>query len=120
MGSTSETGHAKIVANFDRLLGSLSKLGKDYSPSNPALLIEALLNTSANSKKALDSVGTAALMYRSAVKAREAVPKPRFRPAPLVNVPAGGLSGPTARIARGVDTRRGARSCPAPRTHRSG
>lgn len=72
----SETGHAKVVANFDKLIESVSKLGKDYNPSNPSLLIEALQNASANCKKALDSVGTSALAYRTAVKQREVAFEP--------------------------------------------
>src|SRR5512133_2336737 len=76
MAQISESGHAKIVANFDRLIESVSKMGKDYSPSNPALLIEALQNSSANCKKAMDAVGTAALAYKAAVKQRETMFEP--------------------------------------------
>ncbi len=73
MTSTFETGHVKIVANFDRLIESVAKLGKDYNPSNPAILIEALQNASKNCKAALDAVGTAALVYKQAIKQREMV-----------------------------------------------
>lgn len=71
MASTTETGHAKVVTNFDRLIESVGKLGKEYNPSNPELWIEALQNVSSKCKNALDTVGTAALAYRSAVKQRE-------------------------------------------------
>lgn len=74
--ATTETGHAKIMANFDRLVESVFKMGKDYSPSNPALWIEALQNASINCRKALDTVGTAAVSYRTAVKQREAAFEP--------------------------------------------
>lgn len=71
MVSAIESGHAKIVANIDRLIAWVLKLGKDYAPSNPSIFIEAMQADCAGCKKALDDVGTAALEFRMAVKQRE-------------------------------------------------
>lgn len=73
MVSVIESGHAKIVANIDRLIAWIIKLGKEYAPSNPTILIEAMQADCAGCKKALDDVGTATLEFRAAVKQREIV-----------------------------------------------
>lgn len=73
MTKTNESGHAKIVANIDRLIASVIKMGKDYAPSNPSILIDALTQGCSGCKKALEDVGTATLAFRAAVKQREMV-----------------------------------------------
>lgn len=72
MVSISESGYARIVANTDRLIEAVLKLGKDFAPSNPGIFVEALRADCLNCKKAMDDVGTAALQFRVAVKDREA------------------------------------------------
>jgi len=45
MASTSETGHAKNVANFEVLISFCSGYGASYSPSKNALKIPQLQTT---------------------------------------------------------------------------
>lgn len=42
MRSTSETGHAKNVANFDELISYAIGYGADYNPSKEAIQIPGL------------------------------------------------------------------------------
>jgi hypothetical protein len=71
MVSSTETGHKRLIANFDRLTHTAIRIGTDYVPSNPALTTDALQNSSANCKIAMEEVGMASLAYRNTVKERE-------------------------------------------------
>lgn len=71
MASAIETGHAKVMANFDQLVTSVKGIGTDYNPSNPTLTIESLQKTSSGCKEAMNAVGNALLTFRTTIKARE-------------------------------------------------
>jgi hypothetical protein len=42
MSSTSETGHAKNVANYEKLIADVTALGVTYNPSKANLKLTAL------------------------------------------------------------------------------
>lgn len=71
MTSTSETGHAKNVANFDQLISSVAGYGTAYNPSKALLRLTALQTLSTDAKKAIELVNTAISAYTNAVAARE-------------------------------------------------
>ena len=72
MASTSETGHAKNVANFDELISFATGYGTAYNPSKASIKIPALQALSASAKNAINAVNSAEPAYRNAVSAREA------------------------------------------------
>jgi hypothetical protein len=76
MASTSETGHAKNVANFDDLLAHLVALGATYNPSKPALKLTVLQSLSTSAKTALNTINALLAAYSNAVAAREVSFKP--------------------------------------------
>lgn len=69
--STTETGHSRIMANVSRLIAVIIKLGTEYKPSNPFIMIEAFQNSCAACIKAIEAVGSAVLVFRAASKQRE-------------------------------------------------
>ncbi|TAL80133.1 MAG: hypothetical protein EPN88_01525 [Bacteroidetes bacterium] len=71
MTSTSETGHAKNVANFDDLISFITGYGTAYNPTKASLKLPALQTLSTNAKNAIDSVNAAIPAYTNAVAARE-------------------------------------------------
>lgn len=72
MPTTSETGHAKNVANFEALISFCTGYGAAYNPSKASIKLTALsaLLTSANAS--LTAVNTALAPYGAALNAREA------------------------------------------------
>ncbi len=56
MASTSETGHAKNIANFQTLISFLEGYGTQYNPSKPTLTIQALNTQLAEAQEALSKV----------------------------------------------------------------
>lgn len=72
MASTSETGHAKIVANFDELISCAAGNGKAYNPTKASIMLPAMQNLSVSAKNALDTVNAALPAYTNAVAARAA------------------------------------------------
>ncbi len=56
MPSTSETGHAKNVANFEDLISFCTGYGAVYKPINPQLEIAQLTTLHTNAKNALDAL----------------------------------------------------------------
>ena len=72
MASTSETGHAKNVANFDELTSFATGYGTAYNPSKASIKITALQALSASAKNAINAVNAAEPAYKNAVAAREA------------------------------------------------
>jgi hypothetical protein len=52
MATTSETGHAKNVANFDELISFVTAYGTTYNPSKASIKLTALQALSANAKAA--------------------------------------------------------------------
>jgi hypothetical protein len=71
MSSTSETGHVKNVANFEKLLVAVSSFGAAYNPSKTDIKTEALTALLANAKNAIGAVNAAEPAFKNAVAARE-------------------------------------------------
>ena len=71
MTSTSETGHAKNVVNFDQFISSVVGFGAIYNPSRSAIQIPSLQALSASARAALNRVNAAQADYSNAVAARE-------------------------------------------------
>ncbi len=76
MASTSETGHAKNVANFEDLISFCTGYGTAYNPSKAAIQIpslQALRTTAQNDLSLLTSVNS---IFINATNARQAVFNP--------------------------------------------
>ncbi len=71
MASTSETGHAKNVANLETLISYAEGYGTDYNPSNPDITIKAMQALRVNAKASLSVVNKAMTPYGKAVENRE-------------------------------------------------
>lgn len=76
MASTSETGHAKNVANFDDLISYASGYGTVYNPAKASLKLPALQTLATNAKNAINGVNAAYPAYSNAVAARESMFEP--------------------------------------------
>jgi len=76
MASTSETGHAKNVANFDDLISFVTGYGTAYNPSKATIKLTALQTLSTSAKTAINAVNAALPAYSNAVAAREAAFEP--------------------------------------------
>ena len=72
MASTSETGHAKNVANLDELTSFVTGYGTAYNPSKSSIKLTALQALSTSAKNAINAVNAAEPAYKNAVAAREA------------------------------------------------
>ena len=75
MSSTSETGHAKNVANFEKLLAEVKVLGKSYNPSRENLKLAALDTQLTAAKTAITTMNTSESTYKNAISARDAALK---------------------------------------------
>jgi hypothetical protein len=71
MASTTETGHAKNVANFESLISICTGYGTAYNPSKEDLKLTALDVIFTSSRSALQTVKTAKTAYDNACNARE-------------------------------------------------
>ncbi|MFN7704392.1 MAG: hypothetical protein ACK5OS_07200 [Chryseotalea sp.] len=71
MPSTTETGTAKRVANFEDLISFCTSYGATYNPSKQSLKLSALNTLRANAKAAVQAVKTAKTNYDNACNARE-------------------------------------------------
>ena len=76
MASTSETGHAKNVANLDDLISFVTGYGAAYNPSKATLKLTALQSLSTNAKNSINAVNAALPAYSNAVAARETAFEP--------------------------------------------
>jgi hypothetical protein len=70
MASTSETGHDKNIANFDRLISFCQGYGTTYNPSKNSLKIPQLQTQIASIKVNNTAVTTSSVAYNNAVNAR--------------------------------------------------
>ncbi len=70
MASTSETGHAKNVANFETLISFCSGYGATYNPSKANLKVPALQTQLASCKANIASVTSTSVAFNNAVNAR--------------------------------------------------
>jgi hypothetical protein len=71
MASTSETGHARNVANFERLIAICSGYGAKYNPSNSALQITSLQEILNRSRNCLQDINIQMAAYKKAIGARQ-------------------------------------------------
>jgi len=76
MASTTETGHAKNVANFESLISFCVGYGVIYNPSKASMKLTALSALFTSAKSVLAVVNTVLPIYRNAINAREAVFSP--------------------------------------------
>lgn len=72
MTSTSETGHAKNVNNFDELISFATGYDLAYNPSKASIKLSALQSLSTDAKNALKAINTSQSAYSNAVADREA------------------------------------------------
>jgi hypothetical protein len=79
MASTSESGHAKTVANFEDLLSFCTAYGTSYNPSRAAIQLTALSTLQTNAQASLAAVTSAKIALGSAVNARQAAFEPLKR-----------------------------------------
>lgn len=61
MSSTSETGHAKNVANFEQLVSYCTGYGATFNPAKAALKLPALNTMLTNAKNAVNGVNSVLL-----------------------------------------------------------
>lgn len=76
MASTSETGHAKNVANFDELVSFVAGYGTAYNPSKASIKLTALQALSTSAKTALSAVNAVSPTLSNATSARESAFEP--------------------------------------------
>ena len=72
MASTSETGHAKNVANFEKLVAETTSFGATFNPSKAALKTAALTTQLTAAESAITAVNSAEPAYKNAISARDA------------------------------------------------
>lgn len=70
MASTSETGHAKNVANFENLISFCVGYGATYNPSKANLKVAALQTQLASCKANIAAVTSTSVAYNNAVNTR--------------------------------------------------
>jgi len=66
-----ETGHAKNVANFEKMVNILTGYGAVYNPSKPSIKLPALNTLIGTVRTSMFAVNTALATYKTAVDARE-------------------------------------------------
>ena len=70
MKSTSETGHAKNVANFQQLIEFVTSYGDTYNPSKKSLQLPQLIALKATAESSLSDVLTNNTLYNNKVNER--------------------------------------------------
>jgi hypothetical protein len=76
MASTTETGHAKNVINFESLITNVISFGTMYNPSKTNLKIPALNTLLTNAKVELKNVSLKSIAYNNATNARQLLYEP--------------------------------------------
>ena len=76
MASTTEQGHNRNAANFDKLIINCTSYGTTYNPSKAALKIAAMQAQATAAKNSLTTVNALTPAYKNAVSARVAAFKP--------------------------------------------
>jgi hypothetical protein len=76
MASTSEIGHAKNVATFEKLISSVTGYGSTYNPSKTALTLASLQTLYTNANVANSTLTSATTANKLAAGARDAAFKP--------------------------------------------
>jgi len=90
MASTSETGHAKNVANFEDVISFCTGYGATYNPSKVAIQLPSLNALRTNAENAVADVNSANTAFINATNARQIAfnPVKLFIPAKLTPLPA--------------------------------
>ena len=73
MPSTTETGHAKTVANFEKLIDYCEGYGTMYNPSKTSISLASLKTLHNKAKEVLTDVNSHYPAYSNAIAAREIV-----------------------------------------------
>lgn len=73
--STSEQGHFKNLANFQRIIDALKALGASYTPDNPAIAITALQTRYTDMEAAMQAVQVAKAHLDDKINIRQAAYK---------------------------------------------
>lgn len=76
MASTSETGHAKNVANFEDLISFCTGYGNAYNPSKAAIQLPALNTLYSNAQNALTGLTSNKTIFDNATNARQTAFEP--------------------------------------------
>lgn len=71
MPSTSETGHAKNVANYEKLIANITAFGTSYNPSKASLKLPELNNQLSTAQECISIVNSSEPSYKNAVSARD-------------------------------------------------
>src|SRR5690606_10528631 len=74
--STSETGHAKNVANFEELISFCNGYGGSYNPSKPSIQISNLQALRATAQSDLTTLTTVNSVFINVTNARQAAFNP--------------------------------------------
>ena len=70
MASNSEVGHAKNVANFEKLISFCNGYGGSYNPSKNSIKLTALNTLLTDAQKAVAKVTTQTVAYNNTVNTR--------------------------------------------------
>ena len=76
MASTSETGHAKNVANFEDLISFCTGYGTSYNPNKASIKLPALNTQFTSAKNSLTTINTLLPPSTNAINARDIVFSP--------------------------------------------
>ena len=76
MGSISETGHAKNMANFNEMLSFVSAYDTDYKPAKASIRLAELQTLSNDARNALTHLNAQYSEHRNAKIARDLAFKP--------------------------------------------
>lgn len=76
MASSTETGHAKNVANFEDLISFCTGYGASYNPSKASIKLAALTTKQTDAVTALSKVNTNLPPWTNAINARQLVFEP--------------------------------------------
>jgi hypothetical protein len=71
MANFSETGHAKNVATYEKLVTTVTGFGTVYNPSKESIQLPALNNLLVTAKTAIADLNAVEGVWKNAVKARE-------------------------------------------------
>jgi len=71
MASTSETGHAKNVANFEDLISFCTGYGATYNPSKAAIQIASLNTLRTNAQGSITGVNSSKTAFTNATNSRQ-------------------------------------------------
>jgi hypothetical protein len=76
MATQTETGHAKIVANFGALISAITAYGAAYNPSKPSITLSVLYGLNENAKNVMKTLNTLLGQASIVIAAREVAFEP--------------------------------------------